>query len=334
MSSASISSPDQATTSRKQVRLSIVVRIVGGGEFLTRCLDSLAAQVQLAPIEVLVPYDNQVSGIPDLAVHYSQIDFVDTGELHRSDYPSFKDLHELYDRRTAIGLARARGEILAIVEDYGVPDPDWCNRVMNAHRVISHGVIGGAVEHNGHGLLNWAVYFLDFGRYQLPLREAPSKYVSDVNVSYKRSALESVRELWTMRYNEAIVHHGLSAKGTVLWLRPQVIVREDRGKLTLGRAVQERFHWGRVFGRVRSRFVTRIVRVLYVVATPVIPCIVTGRIIRKVLSGGRNRRWLALSLPLVFVLSICWCIGESTAYLTSKSSERRSPYPYSVLRSN
>ena len=148
----------------------------------------------------------------ELKRDFPQVIFYDMGCVKAAGaFDSNGTAHDLYDRRTAAGLKIARGEIMAFLEDYGVPDPDWCEQIIRAHQ-LPHGVIGGAVEHSGKGSLNWAVYFLDFGRYQLPLREGPANYLTDVNVSYKRDALQSVKDLWRVNYNEVTVNWALAKK--------------------------------------------------------------------------------------------------------------------------
>ena len=197
----------------KPVLLSIVVRVVGGTSAIERCLNALTPQAAGQPIEIIVPYDSTAAGVARLREKYPDVRFLDMGVIHTEARPNTgAAAHEIYDRRTSAGLCAARGEILAIVEDFGAPAPDWCEAVISAHQ-LPYGVIGGAVEHAGTGILNWASYFLDFGRYQLPLREGPVSYLTDANVSYKRSTLEMVRSTWDERYNEATVHWALTRRG-------------------------------------------------------------------------------------------------------------------------
>lgn len=308
--------------------LSIIIRIVGGRYFLRRCLVRLTRDMQDCPMEVIVPFDSTVDGIAELEREFPQVLFVDMGDVGSVETGPSVAPHSLLDLRTTVGLSKGKGDILALLEDYGVPDADWCQQLLQAHRLYPHGVIGGAVEHAGTGLLNWALYFLDFGRYQLPLHEGREDYLTDVNVSYKRSALESIREIWSERYNEVQVHWALVAKGVVLWQRPQAVVREDRGDLSFRDILAERFAWGRVFGYMRTQQISSVRRLVYIMAMPLIPLVVISRIVFKVLSSGRNLKWLLYSLPLIIILSVFWCLGELAGYLTGAESSVR----YSVER--
>jgi hypothetical protein len=300
--------------------LSVVITIVGGTGFLHRCLSRLIPQTDGRAIEVIVPYDSTASGIAELKNSFPQARFVDMGVVKTDERPGTQQAaHEMFDRRTAAGLNTAQGEILALLQDYGAPDPNWCNEVLKAHR-LPYGIIGGAVEHEGKGALNWAVYFLDFGRYQLPLREGPTDYLTDVNVSYKRAALESVRHLWAERYKEVTVNWALARQGMVLWQRPQIVVRQDRGSLSFRPLITERFSWGRLFGCIRTKEISPLARLLYIVLSPGIPLILLARTARKVFGGRRNCSKFIVSLPQLSAMTFFWCLGEFMGYLTGRES--------------
>jgi hypothetical protein len=271
-------------------------------------------QVRGQPIEIIVPYDRTVSGIDALRVSFPDVSFV------RLDDSALVDCrgrpvgaHELYDRRTAAGLQVARGEILAQVEDYGAPSADWCAQVLEAHR-LPYEVIGGAVELERRGALNWAVYLQDFGRYQLPLAEGAVRYLTDVNVSYKRAALCSVRSLWQSAYNEVTVHWALLRAGATLWRRPQMVVYQDRGALALRVLVRERFEFGKVFGLKRVGELGALGRLTYTLAGPGLPALLLLRIGREAARGGATRAPWLQTAPALALLTVCWCAGEWVAY--------------------
>jgi hypothetical protein len=307
-------------SSHEQTILSVVIRIVGGQAFIHACLCRLLPQIDGRPIEVIVPYDSTVDGVSTLKKEFPQVIFVDMGVVRTAADPSTHGvMHELYDRRTAKGLSVAQGDIIALLEDYGLPDPDWCDQILEAHR-YPHGIIGGAVEHAGGGALNWAVYFLDFARYQLPLCEGPAAYLTDVNVSYKRDVIESVRRLWEDRYNEVTVHWALARQQVSLWQRPQIVVRQYRGRLSFFPLVVERFCWGRLFGCMRVQEKSFGSRLLYSMVSPGIPLVLLGRIAKKIFSGRRNRFKFFLVLPQLVTLTLFWCLGEFVGYVTGRES--------------
>jgi hypothetical protein len=307
-------------TRENQIALSVIVTVVGGRRFLRRCLSRLTPQIEGKPIEVIIPYDFTANSICRLKKAFPQVSFLGIGVIKTSARPGTQAAaHEIYDCRTAKGLNIARGRVVAILQDYGVPDPDWCGRVLEAHQ-LPYGVIGGAVEHEGKGVLNWAAYFLDFGSYQLPLCEGPSENLTDANISYKHAVLELVRGLWAERYKEAAVNSALAKKGIVLWLRPQIVVRQNCGKQSFSQVAIQRFCWGRLFGCIRAQESPFMFRLFYIVISPVIPFILIARIAWKVFAGKRNRFRFIQSFPQVVAMILCRSAGEFVGYMTARES--------------
>ncbi len=300
-------------------RMSVVVTIVDGAGALERCLDALEAQRGSPPLEVLVPYDDSVSGVSALAARFPHVVFLPMGTI-ATDRPiaSASGQHELFDRRRAAGLAEAGGDLVAIIEDRGVPGPEWAATFAQIHAEHGDPVIGGPIQNGIDKAMNWAVYFCDFGRYQLPFEFGPRAYVSDVNICYKREALERTRHLWEERYHETTVHWELQKSGCELQLSPTPAVYQHRTELTLGRLLGERFHWGRLFAYTRAREIgaaARIGRALTAVLLPplLFARLVKGQLARKTKVG----RFLAVS-PLVATLLTVWSAGEALGYLTGR----------------
>jgi hypothetical protein len=308
---------------QKTLQLSVIVRVVGGGPFLRRCLEQLVPQIQVLQAEVIVPFDTSVPEVEILHSEFPEVIFVDSGETIRVVEKGVFHLnagfkHYIYDVRTAAGLRKAKGAILALLEDYEVPDPDWCAQVLKAHQ-LPHAAIGGAVEHIGHGLLNWAVYFLDFGRYQLPIREGQARYLTDVNISYKREALESIQSLWENEYNEVIVNWALTKQNHLLWLNPEIIVYQDRGSLNFWNLISERYFWGMIFAKKRSSQIGILKRILYFFLCPFLPFLFITRLTRTIFVKERNRLKFIISIPFIFLLAIGWSFGEMIGLAQVKS---------------
>jgi len=291
------------------VALSVIITVVGEESLLRRCLARLMPQIQGRAIEIIVPYDSTASQLAPLKKEFPTVLFADMGTVRTNSRPgTFAAAHQIYDCRRSFALDMARGEILAMLDDSAAPDPDWCDQVLEAHR-LSHGVIGGCVEYEGSSLLDWALYMQDFGRYQRPLAEGPAHSLTDINVSYKRQALLAVKDRWRERYSEATVHGALARERVTLWQRPQIIVRQDRGALSFRRTLVERYCWGRLFGSVRAGELSFFRRLVYAGLSPVLPMILILRVAKKALRAHCGRRFL-LALPLLLAFIVAWCLGE------------------------
>jgi GT2 family glycosyltransferase len=306
-----------ADEARDPPAFSVVVVVTSGGHHVERCLAALAAQVGAPPFEVLVPVD---AGVPEAStwrrehpgVRFPQV----PGGGDAAGDPG--RAHLAYDRRRAAGLAAARAPIVALTEDHARPAPDWCARLAAAHARLPHAVIGGAIDNASDTPLAWAVYFSDFGRYQSPLPEGPADYVSDVNVSYKRAALEAVGAAWRDAYHETAVHGALRARGETLWLCPDAVVHQERGALRLAPVLRERFAWGRLYAGKRAHEVDAARRALLALGSPLLAPLLLARQVRTAWRRGRERGAFARALPWLALLLLVWSAGECVGYWTGR----------------
>lgn len=298
--------------------LSVVVTIVEGGAALTRLLGGLRAQEGGPTLEVLLPHDASVGPLTALRAAFPEVRFLDLGAVPTAHPVSTAaGQHELYDRRRAAGLAAASGELVAIVEDRGVPRREWAATVARLHATIPFGVIGGAIEPVPSSLLNWAFWVCDFSRYGLPFDSGPARWVSDVNVSYKRAALEQTRHLWQDRYQEPVVHWALVEAGDTLYLSAELVVDHQLHPLRLLPLLPQRFDWGRLFGSIRARHLGVISRLALVLMGPVIPLVVLARHGRAQARRDDTLRFIA-AVPILLVLLAAWTAGELWGIITGR----------------
>ncbi len=305
------------------MRLSVVVATVDGGAALARCLAALAAQDLAQAIEVIVPWDARSADAPSAAaLACPRARLLELGEIATAHPPaSLLALHERIDRRRAAGLAAAAGDVVALIEDRVVPRPDWARRLLEAHSQHPEAaVIGGAVERGGPSLLHAAVYYCDYGRYQPPFAAGPAEWLSDVNVSYARRALEQTRELWSERYHESSMHWALREAGEVLWATPAPVVQAARGPLTLAGLLRERVAFGRVFGWTRAREASLGERLARCALAPALPFLLVGRrVAERARRGSAFGARFAAALPAIFLLSCAWALGEALAHATGRA---------------
>lgn len=300
--------------------LSVVVAIVSdttdpqaGVGHLAGCLKALSHQVDAPPMELIVPYhEKDVDGIENLQDQFSHVNFVPVTDLKTS---SRKDgSREHHDTLRARGLLAAQGDLVALMEDHARPDKNWCANIFAAHRA-SYAAIGGAIENGIDRPLNWAVYYCDFGKYQNPLPSGESSFASDANVSYKRSALETIRTTWEQSFREVVVNGTLMSCGNKIALRPDIIVYQHRSDLRLSHALRERFIWGRSYAATRRALLSNPKRVVYAALSPLLPGIL---MLRMTVTAWKRRRHfgkLLKSCHLIFLLLISWSLGECVGYL-------------------
>jgi hypothetical protein len=273
-------------------------------------------------MQVIVPVDRSMKGLESLQETYSEVDFLNvdgTAELALAGDLGLA--HEAIDRRRAAALKSASAPVIALTDAQARPATDWCARIVEAHK-SDHAVIGGAVENARDRIVNWALYFCDAGRYQNPLQEGPARYVTDLNVSYKKQALDAVAEVWHSFYNEVAVHDAIRSRGGSLVLRRDLVVYQDRGRLSLSHALSERLAWARLYAGRRCQGLSTSKRFLLAVSSPLLGGLLLWRQARVAFTRGRHKRAFLRTLPLLMLVDLLWGVGELIGYTTGRASSR------------
>jgi hypothetical protein len=202
-------------------------------------------------------------------------------------YSGRKNSREHHDELRARGLAVAQGALVALIEDCGIAAKDWAARMVEAHEQPMGGA-GGAMENGIDMPLNWAVYYCDFLRYQLPLAAGDAWTISDANCCYK-----------------AI-------------LAPAAVVSQHRLGLTLGAALKERYVWGRSYAASRSKLATTGKRLFWGAFSPALPVLMLTRM--TMMAWNKRRTWGAFvrAFPLTAMLIVTWSLGEFMGYITGR----------------
>jgi GT2 family glycosyltransferase len=296
--------------------LSVVVALISGrADDLRRCLTALHAQTMKMPLEVIVPYDPPCADVVRLQAEFPAVRFLPVELDTRAARAGASREH--HDTLRTIGLRAASGEVVALTEDHAHVAANWCEEMAAAlARHSAAAAVGGAVECDSARLLNWAVWFCDFGRYQNPLPEAAATFVSDSNVAYRRSAIQTIEATWQHDYHETAVHEALVKAGFELRTTPRVVVWQARGELSWGNALRERYVWARSFAGSRARLIGAR-RLLLAVLSPVLPVLMTWRLIGLTRRRARHTRRLIGALPHVFLLQCVWAVGEAVGYVTA-----------------
>ncbi len=309
---------DTSPTDRTLPELSVVIALIAGGREAARtCLSALERSARLHRVECIVPYDARLDGVAELAERFPWVDFVDARE--QVDAARFGNAsREHHDMLRTIGLRRARGAIVALLEDHGTPCADWCSAVLDAHRGPA-AAVGGAVENGVDRLLNWAVYYCDFGRYQNPQPAESAEFISDSNVAYKRAALDSIQKVWSEAFHETSVNWALRDRGKLLQLDPRMVVYQTRSGLRFLPALRERFVWGRSFAATRVAHAPAGRRLLFAGAACVLPGVLLWRVVSRALRNRSHLSRFVLALPLIALLETIWSIGEFVGYSTGRT---------------
>ena len=217
--------------------VSVVIASLHGGALL---LDTVGAFVEAArEAEIIVvecAADESGAGVRARwpAVHVIHLEAPQTVPLLR-----------------AAGFRAATAPIVAMTSEGCAPAPGWFAALRRAH-ANGADAAGGALElGSGAALIDWAVFFCEYGRYMTPLPAEPRWDLPGHNVSYSRAALAAIDDLVARGTWEPLWHWRLAARGARLVRDGSVVVILWK-RYTLAGFVRERFAYGRSFAAQRT----------------------------------------------------------------------------------
>lgn len=282
--------------------ISVVIASTVGRPSLDFCLAALRHQSGDVAIEVIVVDRVGPSVTAFVAAAYPEV------RLIAVDEP--RSVPEL----RALGLRAARGGLIAITEDHCIPPPDWCQAIRRAHAAHPGPAIGGAVDNGAtERLVDWAVFFCEYGNFLSP---APRGVVRDLpgpNVSYKRDALLALPAASGDEFWETAVHGQFEARGCLLWSDPAVRMLHKK-HFTLTSFLAERFHYSRAFAGRRNAGLGPARRLAYLLLAPLLPPLLLRRLGRRVLDRRRYRGLFLRALPHLALFTLVWAGGEIVGY--------------------
>jgi glycosyltransferase involved in cell wall biosynthesis len=295
------------------VSVSVVVANRDSGADLEECLNSLLHQACSGGIEVLV-CDCSVGG----AIEHI-----------RSHFPSVRVFpSEAADAARALGdaLGEAEGEIVVVTDANCRFPQGWLRKLQRAHD-SDFAVIGGVVE-NGckKGMLGWACYFADYGRFMLPAKRCETSFLAGNHVSYKRSLLERSHHLIENGFYKVFFHWALAKQGVRFLFDPDLVVYYVCPH-TFSSFTSNYYCQARAFAEMRCRSDSRS-RLMRLLSVPALPALLLIRRVWPVLGKRRDTGKLLLSIPALAVFATAWSAGEMAGYLRIMSTLHR-PEPLS-----
>jgi hypothetical protein len=285
-----------SSSSAAEPTVSIVVGSVGGTEPLEACLAALAPQVDGAEVLVCEPAPSP----PGL----------------RSRFP-FARFHvregALVPELWRDGIDASRGAIVALTISPMQPAPDWVARIRDLEQDAD--VVAGAIDPGaGLRLGDWAEYFCRYARDMLPFDAHECLDLPGDNAVYRRESLERAWPLYRDGFWEPEVNRRLRAEGARLWHAPELVVRQGRSA-GVRAFTRQRLAHGRAHGRQRGARFGRARNVVGVLASPLVPPLLTARILGETRRRRRLRSRALLALPFVLWFNAAWAAGEARGHL-------------------
>ncbi len=291
-------------------RLSVVIAAHNAAAVLSFCLAALVRQVDWNRDEIILA-DSSTDG---------------TAGMVRDAFPEVRLLHTAeplsLPRLRGQAIARARGQIIAILDPYSIAAPDWVERLLEAHERQPHLVIGGTVDlfrAEMQGLRQWALFINEYGMFMPPLPAGEMEILPGSNISYKREALFAGDEPRQVEFWKTFANWEVERGGSPLWQEPAV--RVDLFKpIPFRHFWRTRYDHGRCFAGKRVRGATTGERLRRMATAPALPAVLLWRWGRRFWAKKRYRsKWL-LTLPLQCLLFARWAWGEFIGYWRGEGS--------------
>jgi hypothetical protein len=275
--------------------LSVVIGSTAPPERLEACLAALAPQVD--GVEVLVHETTESPAA--LRERYPWARFTTT--------PGALVPHLWRD-----GIDAASGDVVALTIGPMQPAPDWIERVREA--VAGHDAVGGAIEPApGLPLVDLAEFLCRYARDMRPFAARENVDIPGDNAAYRVSALALVHDSYRDGFWENVVDRRLAEAGVVPWHTPDVVVSMGRSAGFRAFARQRGAH-GRLYGHQRGERFGRGRNLVGVLASPVVPFLMTLRVYRELASRRRVGARTLFALPVVFGFNLVWAVAEARGH--------------------
>jgi hypothetical protein len=214
----------------------------------------------------------------------------------------------------AAGVRAATAAVVQLGETHAFPDRDWAEALIRAHAQPWAVVVPGIRNANPDGAISWANLLLDYGQFLDGLPAGEVSHTPTHNPAYKRALLLEFGDRL-----EAALSGGYEisvdwrAKGCRFYFQPAAKVAHanvSRPACWL----QQRYLVGLVHAAERSQAWSRLRRVAYACAFPLIPPVVLSRILKSVRLLQRDGRLPPLTIPAMLVGSMAAALGEMVGY--------------------
>jgi hypothetical protein len=142
---------------------------------------------------------------------------------------------------------------------------------------------------------------------------APSEGAPTAPTSHRRSLLLEHEHLLSDGYWEATLHPVLLREGVRLLSAPDMVARH-RGPFDFGYYLQQRYWFSRAYAGARADHLSPVRRIGYLLAAPIVPFLLLGRMSARVWRKRCRRSRYAAAIPLLLPALAVYVAGEWAGY--------------------
>jgi hypothetical protein len=215
----------------------------------------------------------------------------------------------------AAGVQAAAAPVVVMTEDHSLPEPEWAQALILAHRE-DWAAVGPAVKNgNPNSLLSWANLAIEYNEWLHPVVRGEIGHLPGHNSAYKRDVLLSYGEaLGDWLEAESVLHWDMRARGLRLAMEPGASTRHHNFSSFFS-TLSLRFTCGQQFaGMCRVRW-SLARRLLYLGGAPLIPFVRLVRIVKQFLRPGRPAHLLPRLVFVCLFLLLIETAGSFVGFL-------------------
>jgi glycosyltransferase involved in cell wall biosynthesis len=288
-------------------RVSVVIGAYDTAETIAGCLEALRRQTY-RDFEVVLIDSSSDEETVRIAAEFPEVVFEHS--------PSRLYCHEARNR----AIARARGPLLACLDADVYPRPEWLAELVTAYDRTGEVIVGALICH-GSRLRDRGIHLCKFAKF-LPhdlLPDAAPRVIDTAptaNLLIAHDDLERAGGLRGERYlADVTLERALLANGKhLLFIGTAVAAHHHRQSFRA--FLTERYVRGRLFGTMRSRWLSGRGEISLFLAASVLPVRllkIAGHVLGHCLRG-RQFGTLLVTFPIVLAGHAAWLAGESVSY--------------------
>lgn len=285
-----------------QRTISVVIACVNGLPSIHECLTALERERKDVPAEILVLCCCGKETAAHIAEHFPAVTLI--------HFPTRLGIPEL----RAIGMKRATGDIVSIIEDHCIVQNGWFRAMLAAHEKGYEAVGGTVVNGSVERLTDWAVFLCEYSGVMPPIPDGEVTGITGNNVSYRKTILDRVDDSIKKECWEFFLHQELSRQGVKFLSAPSIIVSHKK-EFGFWYFMAQRYYYSRSFAGMRRKRTSTLRRILYAGASPLLPGLMLWRMTRQVLQKGQHIGTFIRSLPFQAAFMLSYAAGECVGYL-------------------
>lgn len=209
----------------------------------------------------------------------------------------------------AEGINHTHAPVIVLTHDHSFPDDNLCELFVAAHRDPWAAVGPGMLNGNPDSMISWADFYLCYGEWAHPVSPGPMFSLPSHHSSYKRDILLTCgSRLYTLMEDEYFLFRHLASQG-YRFLLESGTCSTHINLSSWSTWIPSRYYKGRQFAATWAHTWSWPRRLLFTVASPLLPLVRLWRIQRRI-RRGQSCGFLLRLLPIVFVGVVAEWLGQ------------------------